>query len=267
MFLRNPTFTAHANEKRDAKQPKLGARSTCLAELLVSYALILSVNWTSNPQRQWLVLAATAWITSSTARSLIRRGRIQFRMTPFWRSLWIVGAALMLAVPALAIAARLHTLQQPHGPMGCADAFVGYAVWAIAQQWLLQGYFLPRLAQVTLRENWAAAIVAGLFAMAHLPNPILTAMALYWGLAASLLFLRYRSILTLGFAHAILGIAVAVSIPGPLLHNMRVGIAYLRYRAPIEQRLARDGYRLSNATWYPDRRRELELSPVERRLK
>ena len=154
---------------------------------------------------------------------------IEFRMTGFWRSLWIVGAALMLAAPAVAIAAKMHTLQQPYGPMGRADAFAGYAAWAIAQQWLLQGYFLPRLAKVTARERWAAAVVAGLFAVAHLPNVILAVMALFWGLAASFLFLRFRSIVTLGFAHAILGIAVAISVPGPVLHNMRVGIGYLRY--------------------------------------
>jgi hypothetical protein len=30
-------------------------------------------------------------------------------------------------------------------------------------------------------------------------------------------------------AHAILGITVAITIPGPADHNMRVGLGYLRY--------------------------------------
>ncbi len=30
---------------------------------------------------------------------------------------------------------------QPYGPMDRTEAFVGYALWAVAQQWLLQGYF------------------------------------------------------------------------------------------------------------------------------
>jgi membrane protease YdiL (CAAX protease family) len=229
----------------------------------VSYILILIVNWTSNPVRQWFVWMAIAWISGSTARSLIRNRSVSFRLTEFRRSLWIVGVALMLAVPAVVIAAKMHTLQQPYGPMACAEQFAGYAMWAIAQQWLLQGYFLPRLAKITSRESRAAAIVAGLFAMAHLPNPVLTIMALYWGLAASLLYLRYRSIVALGFAHAILGIAVAVTIPGPVLHNMRVGLAYLQYRQPAELRLARGDYRVSDATWNHDGRGDLELKPVE----
>jgi len=178
--------------------------------------------------------------------------------------LWIVGAALMLAVPAVAIAAKMHTLQQPYGPMGSAEALVGYAVWAIAQQWLLRGYFLPGLAQVTPQESWAAAIVAGLFAVVHLPNAILAVMAQFWGLAASFLFLRLRSIVTLGFAHATLGITVAISIPGPVLHNMRVGLAYLQYQTPIELRLARDDYRVSNATWNRNRGQAQKFQPVQK---
>ena len=264
MFLQNSTSAVNDTAMRDAEQVNRTRNNSCdLLELLVSYALILSANWTSNPVRQWLYWAAVVWIGGSTTASFTRSKSIEFRMTGFWNSLWIVGMALMLAAPTVAIAAKLHTLQQPYGPMGRAEAFASYALWAIAQQWLLQGYFLPRLAQVTPSESWAAAIVAGLFAMAHLPNVILTVMALFWGLAASFLFLRFRSIVTLGFSHAILGIAVAISIPGPVLHNMRVGLAYLQYRTPEELRLAPDDYRVSNATWNGTRGQAQKLQPLE----
>ena len=265
MFLRDSTSTVSDTMIQDAeKSTQTRNKSWGVVELLVSYGLILAANWTSNLAQQWFYWAAMAWIGGSTAVAFIRSRSIEFRMTGFWRSLWIVGAALMLAAPAVAIAARMHTLQQPYGPMGRADAFVGYAVWAIAQQWLLQGYFLPRLVQVTPRESWAAAIVAGLFAVVHLPNAILAVMALFWGLAASFLFLRFRSIVTLGFAHAILGITVAISIPGPVLHNMRVGLAYLQYQTPIELRMARHDYRVSNATWNGSRGHAQKLQPVQK---
>ena len=236
-------------------------------ELIVSYALILSANWTSDPIRQWLYGAAVIWIGGSTGLALARNRSIELRLKEIWNSLWIVGGALMLAAPMVLIAGRIHTLQQPYGPMGRAEAFAGYALWAIAQQWLLWGYFLPRLARATPRESWAAAIVAGLFAIAHLPNLILTVMALFWGLAASYLFLRFRSVVTLGFAHAILGIAVAVSIPGPVLHNMRVGLAYLQYRTPVELRAARDDARMTNARWDGSRGKAQELQGAEEPLK
>lgn len=265
MFQEDSPLAVSATVIQDAgKSTQARNKSWGLVELLISFGLILTANWTSNPAQQWFYWAAVAWIGVSTAVAFMRSRSIDFRMSGFWRSLWIVGAALMLATPIVAIAARMHTLQQPYGPMGRAGAFVGYAVWAIAQQWLLQGYFLPRLLRVTPREAWAAAIVAGLFAVVHMPNAILAVMALFWGLAANFLFLRYRSVLTLGFAHAILGITVAISIPGPVLHNMRVGLAYLQYQTPIELRLARGDYRVSDATWNGNRGQPQKPRPVQK---
>ena len=75
----------------------------------------------------------------------------------------------------------------------------------------------------------AALASAGLFALAHLPNPILAPVTLLWGFVACLLFLRYRNLYTLGMAHAVFGITIAICIPGPVIHNMRVGLGYLTY--------------------------------------
>jgi membrane protease YdiL (CAAX protease family) len=84
----------------------------------------------------------------------------------------------------------------------------------------------------------AALAAAVLFALAHLPNPILTSVTLFWGFAACLLFLRYRNLYPLALAHAILGIAIAITVPGPVDHNMRVGLGYLTYgherRPPVD---------------------------------
>jgi hypothetical protein len=49
------------------------------------------------------------------------------------------------------------------------------------------------------------------------------------GLIFAELFRRYRNIYWLGLAHALLGIAVAVSVPDALHHQMRVGVAYMHY--------------------------------------
>jgi len=63
------------------------------------------------------------------------------------------------------------------------------------------------------------------------PNPFLMPATLLWGFASCLLFLRYRNLYPLMMAHAILGITVAITIPGPVVHNMRVGLGYLTYRS------------------------------------
>ena len=72
-------------------------------------------------------------------------------------------------------------------------------------------------------------LAASLFAAAHLPSPILTVLTLVWGSAACLLFLKYRNLYTLGIVHAILGVTVAVSLPAPVIRNMRVGLGYVTY--------------------------------------
>ena len=45
-----------------------------------------------------------------------------------------------------------------------------------------------------------------------------------------MLFLRYRNLYPLAISHAILGISIAITVPGPVDHNMRVGLGYLTYR-------------------------------------
>ena len=257
MFLQNFTPAIESGVSPGVEKVTQARKETWeIVELMAGYGLILAAVWTSNPLQQWLCWAGLMWIGGSAAIWLIRTRSIQFQLSRIWRSLWIVGAALTLAVPAVMIAASLHTLQQPDGPMEGVGAFVGYAIWAIAQQWLLQAYFLPRLVHVMPREGLAAAIVAGLFAMVHLPNMILAVVALLWGLASCFLFLRFRSVLTLGLAHAILGIALAVSIPGPVLHNMRVGLAYLQYQPPLN-------YRVSNAVWSANPSQAKKPQPVQ----
>jgi hypothetical protein len=59
---------------------------------------------------------------------------------------------------------------------------------------------------------------------------------LVWGFAACLLFLNYRNLYPLALAHAIFGIAVAVTLPRPVIRNMLVGLGYLTYPAHHDHR-------------------------------
>jgi membrane protease YdiL (CAAX protease family) len=200
-----------------------------IVELAIGYGLILSVIWTENPWQRvlyWLALAAILIIT------LLRRDRpktLGLTGQNFLSSLWIVGVAALLAVISMAVAWRLHTLRFHFEQIPFNFRFTGYAVWALVQQFLLQDFFLLRLLRL-VRTRWLAVVLAALlFALAHIPNPLLVTLTLVWGLAACVLFLRYRNLYTLGIAHAILGICVAVTVPNHIQRHMRVGIGYLRY--------------------------------------
>lgn len=198
-------------------------------ELAVGYGLILIVIWTPRPWQRLLWWVAAATIATMTVVSFDGLKAMGLRSTNLLRSLWMVGLALAMAAVAVALAVRLDTLHLPGGPLPVFRTYWAYTIWAFVQQFLLQAFFLSRMLRLIKNPGYAVAAAALIFAVAHLPSPILTMVTLVWGVAASLHFLRYRNLYSLGLAHAIFGIAIAVTIPGPVDHNMRVGLSYLNY--------------------------------------
>lgn len=201
-------------------------------ELAGGYVLILATIWTARPLQTWFYWLALGWIAVTTWISFPGWDALGFRKAGFTKSLWVAIAAVALAIVAHAVAFRMHTLRQPMALRGWVLTFGGYVVWSFVQQFLLQGYFLFRLLRLLPRREWAGVAAALMFTAAHLPNPILVPLTLVWGMCACFVFLRYRNIYPLAVAHAVLGITVAVTVPGPVVRNMRVGEGYLRYRVP-----------------------------------
>jgi hypothetical protein len=214
-----------------------------LIEVAVAYGLILLVLWTPRPLQRYLWMVAVATVAAMVYFSFNGLKAMGLRRENLLRSLWVTGVALAVSAAAVAISLHLHALRLPQPPAagpgrwgGVSDgsvAFVktywGYALWSFVQQFLIQCFFLARLARLLPSGRAAALVTAAIFALAHLPNPILTPLTLLWGLAACLLFLHYRNLYPLAMAHAILGITVAIAIPGPVVRNMRVGLGYLTY--------------------------------------
>lgn len=201
-------------------------------ELCAGYGLILATIWTPRPLQHWLWWVASGWIALTTIMSFPGWAAMGFRRGGFLASLWVVAAASIVCAGAVGVAIHLDTLRHPISTRSWVMTFGGYTVWSFVQQFLLQGYFLYRLLKLLPRRESAAVAAAGIFAAAHLPNPILTPGTFLWGLCACFVFLRGRNVFPLAAAHAILGITVAITIPGPVVHNMRVGLGYLRYHAP-----------------------------------
>jgi hypothetical protein len=202
-----------------------------LLELTVGYTLILIVLWTPRPWQRVLYCIAALYLIATLCRSFEGWPAMGLRTANLARSIWTVAAALLIAAVAILIARCVHTLNLPDGALPFLRRYWGYALWAFAQQLLLQDFFLARFRRL-IRSSILAAFAATLtFSLAHLPNPILTIVTFVWGFAACLLFLRYRNLYPLAIAHAIFGIAIAVTLPGPLTRNMRVGLGYLTYPA------------------------------------
>jgi len=208
-----------------------GRRRRDLFELSVGYGLILLAIWTPPPWQIWLDWVALAWVVLATAISFDGWDTMGLRGRGFLRSVWVPGAALLLAAAAIVVSGRVHALHMPGSPGLFVQRYWMYALWALLQEFLLLDFFLLRLLRLFSNKTAAVMTTVGLFTLAHVPNPVLMPLVVVWGLIACTLFLRYRNIYALGMAHAILGICIAITIPGTVDHNMRVGLGYLTYRA------------------------------------
>ncbi|MGA8500548.1 MAG: CPBP family intramembrane glutamic endopeptidase [Candidatus Sulfotelmatobacter sp.] len=142
-------------------------------------------------------------------------------------SLWILPAAIALAALSTSVAARVGTLHPLY--KSDFDHVSGYVLWTIYQQFLLQDYFMDRLLRLLSNEAAAVTLAGTLFAAAHLPNLVLTAATLVWGILSCALFRRYHNLWALGLAQGLLGLCFAICVPDALHHHLRVGSGYLRY--------------------------------------
>jgi membrane protease YdiL (CAAX protease family) len=198
-----------------------------LIELILGYGLIVFVLWIPEfPQRILSPIALIVTLAIVLARrptlddlGLSRRGLV--------RSLWILPAAVVLAILSVLMARQIGTLHALY--KGDFKHAAGYVLWTLYQQFLLNDLFMPRLTRLLSSENAAVGLSAVLFAAAHLPNLPLTAATLVWGAISCALFRRYRNLYALGLAQGLLGLCFAICVPDALHHHLRVGLGYLRY--------------------------------------
>jgi membrane protease YdiL (CAAX protease family) len=215
------------------------SRRRDFVELAVGYALILLVIWCPRPYQRWVYWLPVIWVGVCCWLSFESWRAMGWRTVNLVRSAWVVVVALAIAAIAVAVSMKLGTLHAPESATLFVKTYIGYAIWSFVQQFLLVDFFMGRLLRLVSSPKIAVAVTAIIFAAAHIPNPVLAPLTLLWGLAACLIFLEYRNLWSLGMAHAIFGICVAIAVPAHLTHNMRVGLGYWRFR-PHHQRRKSD---------------------------
>jgi membrane protease YdiL (CAAX protease family) len=79
-------------------------------------------------------------------------------------------------------------------------------------------------------------LLAGvLFAVAHLPNPSLTLVAFFGGVAFTAIYARRKNLYVVVLIHAVLGLTLAVSAPDAWFHQLSVGRSFWHRPAAIAQ--------------------------------
>lgn len=198
-------------------------------QLIVAYVFMERTLWSSRLafRNTWAFVAAAAILVFVLVeRPSLRRMGLGLPTS--------LGASLVLAVSFVTAVFLIFMVRWAGGQVPANPTWPSlhlawqYVAWALIQEFMLQSFFFTRCEEL-FGSSAAVWVAATLFAAAHLPSPILTTFTLAGGLFFCEMFRRYRSIYPIGIVHAVLGLTIAVTMPDSLLHNMRVGIGYLRY--------------------------------------
>jgi len=104
--------------------------------------------------------------------------------------------------------------------------FFWLPVWALFQQYTLNGFINSR-AQVALGKGAGSIVlVAIVFSLLHLPNPILAVVTLLGGFIWAAIYQKQPNLFACALSHSAVSITMALTISPGLLNSLRVGFKY-----------------------------------------
>jgi membrane protease YdiL (CAAX protease family) len=130
-----------------------------------------------------------------------------------------------LALILLATGAAAGTL---HGRRDALVSLGALVVWGGAQQWILQTVIL-REAQRATSRRLGVPTAAVLFAIVHLPNPVLSTITVVGALGWCAIYDRYPNIVPLALSHACGTLALLYAFDDTITGGLRIGHAFLAH--------------------------------------
>lgn len=200
-----------------------------LAEVALFYGIALLVIWGGKdalhiPALVIAVLLVGICVSSNKFHGDTKE-RIGFSPDEFWPSLKMIS---LLAVPLMIPLYVYGWKNRLYWGWDLWFGFLGYPVWGFAQEYALLGFVGNRLEDGLPGRRWLVPWINGfLFAMAHLPNPVLMTVTFISGVLFTHVFFKHRQLLSLALIHALFGIGISLAF-SPVYGIMSVGPGYIR---------------------------------------
>ncbi len=142
---------------------------------------------------------------------------------------FLVSCRLLLLPTVLAVLLILTVgwfTSQGHFGAPWRWRFVALPLWALFQQYVLNG-FINRRAQMALGAGpKSIALVAIAFSVLHLPSPLLALLTLVAGATWGFVYQRSPNLYALALSHSAVSLTLAMTVSPYWLNGLRVGFKY-----------------------------------------